>query len=333
MFIKDRELVYKGIGLNKFQGQIKSIFGKIMKAAFKPKQAIQFSINAAQLESFDQIIQKRLDEKLNFYFRWRLPVQFSENSQIFIHTNDGHRLYVDTKESFMALHLLEHGEWETPLRRELKKKLSPGDTFIDIGANIGLHTLYATSLIRDNGHVIALEPHPVTRKLLRKNLEINGLLNRVTVLPFAVSNEDDSIVPFEYFIEHPAMSGLKVSKDILENFNGTLEKIDVNTITVDTLVERYGIIPDVIKIDVEGFEYFVLEGCTQTIEKHKTVCFFIEYEKRMAESVTRSGIGLEIANFFKARKFDIYRVDDTDLYPLTYEQFSIETRGDYIFSR
>lgn len=331
-----RDILYKAIGLNKLQHQIQSELAEIRSLLSEIRiinKTIGGNIEAQQANSFDRILENRLDEKLNFYFRWRLPVQFSENSQTFIHTNDGHRLYVDTKEPFMTLHLLEHGEWETPVRRELKRELSQGGTFIDIGANIGLHTLYATTLIGATGKVIALEPHPVTRELFRKNLEINGLLDRVTISPLAVSSEDDATVLFEYFAEHPAMSGLKVSKEILEKFNGTLEKIEVNTITIDTLVERLSIVPDLIKIDVEGFEYKVLQGCVKTIENHKNVRFLMEYEKLMAESVMQPGIGHEIADFFEGRDFKVYRINEKNLHLLSYAEFPLEERGDYIFSR
>lgn len=278
MVQKLREILYKIIGLNKLQYKISSELDE-MRLILNQVITNQSQLNNIQSEAFDKILQLRLEEKLDYYFRWRFPIQLSDNSSVFMHTNDGHRLYVDNKEAFMTLHLLEHGEWESPFRRELKKYLSESYTFIDIGANIGLHTLLATSLIGINGRVLALEPHPITRELLRKNLEINGLLERVTILPFAASDEDDSLVKFEYFTEHPAMSGLKVSKEILNKFSGTLETIDVKTITVDSLVERYNIVPNLIKIDVEGFEYSVLQGCIKTIENYQNICFLWNMEK------------------------------------------------------
>ncbi|TYL43133.1 FkbM family methyltransferase [Dickeya sp. ws52] len=342
-----RELIFKAIGLNRIHAEINKLHSElhqnnielneirtlISKLNQNSIQAQSYNNKIDQIELFDQLIQKRLDEKLNFYFRWRFPVQFSENGQTFIHTNDGHRLFVDAKEPFMTLHLLEHGEWETPVRRELRRLLTPTSTFIDVGANIGLHTLYASTLIGESGRIIALEPHPITREILRKNLEINGLLDRVTISPLAVSNEDNCTVLFEYFAEHPAMSGLKISKEILEKFNGTIERTEVNTITIDTLVSRYNIIPDLIKIDVEGFESSVLEGCKKTIRDYPQVRFLMEYEKVMAESVMRPGIGAEIANFFESKGFHVYRVDANELRPMSYPEFSNDSRGDYVFSQ
>ncbi|WP_038900001.1 FkbM family methyltransferase [Dickeya dadantii] len=347
MLRKIRELIFKAIGLNRIQSDINKLHSEIHQNSIELSE-IRSSINKLtqdmsqaqphnnevdQIKQFDHLIQKRLDEKLNFYFRWRFPVQFSENGQTFIHTNDGHRLFVDAKEPFITLHLLEHGEWETPVRRELRRLLTPTSTFIDVGANIGLHTLYATTLIGESGRIVALEPHPVTREILRKNLEINGLLDRVTISPLAISNEDNSTVLFEYFAEHPAMSGLKISKEVLNKFNGTIERTEVNTITIDTLVSRYNIIPDLIKIDVEGFEYSVLEGCKKTIQDYPQVRFLMEYEKVMAESVMRPGIGSEIASFFESKGFHVYRVDENELCSMSYSEFSNDSRGDYVFSQ
>jgi FkbM family methyltransferase len=325
-------MIYKGLGLNRLRMEIHQDLSEIKSILAKLKQ-VNAGTPPASLSGIDDLLQRRLDEKLNYYFKWRMPLSFPENGKTFIHTNDGHRLYVDPKEPFMTLHLLEHGEWETPVRREIRRELTAGSTFVDIGANIGLHALFAAGLVGESGRVFAVEPHPITMEMLRQNLEINGLLDRVSLSQVAVSNVDDATVTFEYFSEHPAMSGLKVSKEILDKFKGTLERIDVKTITLDSLVVREGLIPDLVKIDVEGFEYTVLEGCVETIEKFPNVRFLMEYGKIMAESVMRPGIGAEIAEFFHEKGFKVSKVEEDRLAAMTYDEFKQDLGGDFIFAR
>ena len=327
-----RNMIYKGLGLNKLRMDIRQDLSEIKTVLDQLKRSNSGG-GVAGLGGIDELLQRRLDEKLNFYFKWRMPLSFPEKGKTFIHTNDGHRLYVDPKEPFMTLHLLEHGEWETPVRREIRRELTVGSTFVDIGANIGLHALFAASIVGESGRVFAVEPHPVTMEMLRQNLEINGLLDRVLLSQVAVSNVDDATVTFEYFAEHPAMSGIKVSQEVLDKFKGTLEKIDVQTITLDTLVNRAGLTPDLVKIDVEGFEYTVLEGCVETIEKFPNVRFLMEYGQVMAESVMRPGIGAEIAEFFQGKGFSVFKVEPDRLASLTYEEFKQDLGGDFIFSR
>ncbi len=326
-----RNFIYKSIGLNRLRSEIETDLADI-KTTLNTFQSQNRGVDY-RLAEIDDLIQRRLDEKLSHYFHWKMALSFPDKGNIFIHTNDGHRLYVDPKEAFMTLHLLEHGEWETPIRRELRRELSPGSIFIDIGANIGLHTLLAAELVGERGRVFAVEPHPVTMEILRKNLEINSLLDRVGLAKLAISNVDDNIVTFEYFLEHPAMSGLKVSKEIIDKFNGTLERIDVKTITLDSLVRRNGLSPDLVKIDVEGFEYTVLEGCVETIATFPNVHFLMEYWKDMAESVMRPGIGLEIAKFFEDKGFKVSKVNEDNLSPMTYKQFTSDVGGDFFFAR
>ena len=100
-------------------------------------------------------IKKQIEESMKHYFGFCLPLFFANENRIFIHTVDKQRLFLDTRELFMTLHLLEHGEWETHVRHLLRTALTEGSTFVDIGANIGVHTLFAAALVGKNGKIIA----------------------------------------------------------------------------------------------------------------------------------------------------------------------------------
>lgn len=332
MFDSVKRFIYRAVGL----GRLRTEMNVELKAIRQSLEDLKLQASPAappDWAEFDAVLQRRLDEKLNYYFKWRFPLSIADHSSTLIHTNDGHRLYIDPKEPFMTIHLLEHGEWETPVRREIRQELAAGSTFVDIGANIGVHALFANMLVGPDGHVVAVEPHPVTRALLHKNLDINGMLGNTAILPYAISDVSDAVVAFEYFTEHPAMSGLKVAQTVLDRLHGTLETVNVNTLTLDELISRHQIEPDLIKVDVEGFEFSVLQGASQTIEDFPNVRFLIEYEKAMAESVLRPGVGAEIASFFQDRGFEVYKVAEDSRLKMTFEEFASDARGDYLFAR
>src|SRR6185312_15602233 len=69
------------------------------------------------------------------------------------------------------------GVWEPDISRLIASCLQPGDTFIDIGANIGYFSLMAAKLVGPAGQVYAIEPWPPTLKILRHNIQLNGFRN------------------------------------------------------------------------------------------------------------------------------------------------------------
>jgi FkbM family methyltransferase len=125
----------------------------------------------------------------------------------------------------------------------------------DIGANRGDATLVGL----DQGYdVIALEPAPRIYSQLVKNFIYNP---RVTPLRLAVANQDDQRIEF-YEADEDGLSTLNkewLTSDSLPYAGKPFRTIAVNTITLDSLIERYGS-PDLIKIDVEGAEWQVLKG-------------------------------------------------------------------------
>src|SRR3989344_9219581 len=91
---------------------------------------------------------------------------------------DGHTVYVDPVDS---LRLTTRGYYEPYLTRVFDQHIKKGDTVLDIGANIGYHTLHFARLVGETGKVYAFEPHPSNFALLKKNIEANGYKNVVLV--------------------------------------------------------------------------------------------------------------------------------------------------------
>ncbi len=141
----------------------------------------------------------------------------------------------------------------------IKEHLNHGNTFVDIGANFGLHAMLAAYHVGPTGQVIAFEPVPENRRLLHRNLKLNDFASRSQVFDCALTAERGSEV--EMTIE----PGLSPAASLADNFEG--EKIRVETRTLDECLNRDVPTPALIKIDVEGAEHEVLKGASETLKK------------------------------------------------------------------
>jgi FkbM family methyltransferase len=275
----------------------------------------------------------RIEDRLNYYFNKR-PVYFLNKNRILIHTVDKQRLYLDQDEPFITLHLIEHGEWESHIRWLLRSLFHDGAVFVDVGANIGVHTLFAAALTGINGRVYAIEPNPIIYELLRSNLEINGFLDKVKIYKGAASDTNE-VVSFECFPEHPAMSSFRLSDKRVSKFNGTREKINVPTVILDDLLEQDINNISIVKIDVEGFENKVLRGCFNLIDKNKDVCFLVEHERSLAEEALGARAVEETLNIFERSDFQAYHISSThQLTKISFNELRAATvEGDFFFIR
>lgn len=158
----------------------------------------------------------------------------------------------------------------TFLKRFLKKR----NTFLDIGANIGLFSLYASKIIGDFGNIYAFEPTPITYSRLIENVNLNhfkniktvniGLSNKKMLADFNVSNDG-----------YDAWNSL-VKLDQLQN--GNIIKVQVETL--DSFIEEQEISNiDLIKLDVEGWEKFVLEGGKNLFSKVNSPTCLVEFNE------------------------------------------------------
>lgn len=143
----------------------------------------------------------------------------------------------------------------------LKRCVAPGDTVVDIGANIGFYTLESSNLVGPAGRVIAVEALPDHAQAVRDNLALNGIDN-VTLLEIAVGDQESSGVLTR-------RSGDNLGMFTLGNVEGT-EACQVRIGVLDNIlgeqnVERV----DFIKMDIEGSEFRALQGAAKTMESKR----------------------------------------------------------------
>ncbi|MCX5951909.1 MAG: FkbM family methyltransferase [Cyanobacteria bacterium] len=148
---------------------------------------------------------------------------------------------------------------EADVYDEIIARLPGGGLFVDVGANVGLHTILAAFHMGQRGRVLAVEPVPANLELLRKNLQLNGLLDRCQIFPFALTETGD------LSIRMSVEPGLSPAASISQTSRNTENSISVATKTLDDICEAAEKIPDLIKIDVEGAEHEVLKGARRTL--------------------------------------------------------------------
>jgi FkbM family methyltransferase len=148
----------------------------------------------------------------------------------------------------------------------LSKILSPGNVFIDVGANIGIYSLAASRLVGETGRVLAFEPSVQSLPVLERNIGLNRLTN---VRTFPVALAQNSGRAWLHRGPNPSLNSL--GKDPSWKEDGEA----IVTETLDKALNRAGIHRvSVIKMDVQGAEELVLRGARETLSSEHPVIIF-----------------------------------------------------------
>ena len=139
-----------------------------------------------------------------------------------------------------------------------------GDIFVDIGAHIGKYTISAAKAVGDEGLVIAVEPHPETFKILKKNAELNHFKNLLLFNTGAWNSSGKLKFHFG-----GSASEFSAHETGYRKFVIVQTKRMDELLVEDLKLKRV----DWIKIDVEKAEFEVLEGLEQTIQRYKPRIF------------------------------------------------------------
>jgi FkbM family methyltransferase len=174
---------------------------------------------------------------------------------------------LDLKEGIdLAIYLL--GGFEVRTLQRYRKLINAGDTVLDIGANIGAHTLPLAKLVGETGKVVAFEPTKYAFTKLRRNAALNPALeSHITACQMMLVAGDADTLPDAIYSSWP----LESSSDLHEAHQGRLMSTDGATVsTLDQQVERLALQKvDFVKLDVDGNEFAVLSGGQQTLGRFR----------------------------------------------------------------
>jgi FkbM family methyltransferase len=173
-------------------------------------------------------------------------------------TDDGIRIRCRLPDAIpMCLYLF--GTWEPDLAAFLRRRLRPGDAFIDVGANIGCLSALASRLVGPRGTVVAIEPSPAQIAALQETLTRNELTN-VRVVGAAVSDHDHELQLFGGPIRNTGMTTTVARGNLREEGRVRAAPLGALVTSEELATAR------LVKIDVEGAEDQVLAGMVTSLD-------------------------------------------------------------------
>jgi len=187
-------------------------------------------------------------------------------------TAEGFRLLIDTRDRQIAPHLATVGIWEPWNTALVRAILKPGDSFVDVGSNVGFFVLLARICVGQAGRVIAFEAHPELAELLAASVEINGFTPNVDVRHLAVSDTTGELefAGYEHYLgdghvlalhpaRHPRQATFRISCDTLDHQLPDLSGVRL------------------LHIDAEGSEALILRGARNLIARSPRLVILMEW--------------------------------------------------------
>ena len=171
-------------------------------------------------------------------------------------------LWFDGEDEKLTPWIRQHATWEADVVRLLESTLQPGATFVDVGANVGFHSVVASRLVGPSGRVVAIEPEPESAAILRANLWRHSAPHALVHMVAA----SDHLGRVRLAADREGRSGSALSDT---------GEIEAEATRLDDLLD--GVRVDVLKVDVEGAEPLVLRGAEETIRRSLGLVAIVEF--------------------------------------------------------
>lgn len=214
-------------------------------------------------------------------------------------------IFVDTRSSDIAPHLLLQGSWEPEALRVFRRLLRPGDLALDLGAHVGVYALSAAAIVGPAGRVHAFEPNPRSAALLRRSLAVNGFAGFAEVhllAAGAAAGASTMMIRPEY--EGGGFLDLAMPS-VVPRADG-FQTLTVRVVALDTLFPDAETRLGVAKLDIEGMEGPALLGMRRLLERSPEARLMLEWAPAML-----AGQGMpapELAAFLQGLGFRFWQI-------------------------
>ena len=168
-------------------------------------------------------------------------------------------------------------------------QLKPNATVFDLGAHQCVVAMLLCRAVGPEGRVVALEANPHNAEVARRNRELNHMA-QLTILQAAVAAKSGTLT-FNQGLNGNVVAG-----------SGDWGRVEVEAISIDDLTQRYGE-PDVLFIDVEGYECRALEGANRTLQSHPDCFVEVHVGPKIEEY---GGSAEQVLAYFAPEHYDLY---------------------------
>lgn len=181
----------------------------------------------------------------------------------------------------------------------LLRQVRPGDVVVDVGANVGLYTVFLAHAVGPSGHVYAFEPEPRNFDLLCQNVALNRL-SQVTTVNQAVSDRTGKAV-LHLSKTHGALHRMHPSRLCRQT-------LEVDCVRLDDFFNDPRQRVNLVKLDIEGHEYHALRGMQRVLSACPQLGVFMEFG---APWLAEAGVApVDVFAFLDAQGFGTQEVRD-----------------------
>ncbi len=210
----------------------------------------------------------------------------------------GNKLFLSKKG--LALTVSHYGTYEELEAKIMEEKIEMGNVVVDVGANIGLHTLNMARIVGNAGQVFAFEPDPSNFEILKKNAKINNYKN-IILEQKAVGDKHGRTTLYQ--------SDNPINHRIFPQTKRANSQVQVELTNLDNYFDSDMIDKiNFIKIDVEGMEFGVLKGMKNILKNNKNIKILFEFVPK--DTMEAGFIPIELLNYLTSNGFKLYCMDE-----------------------
>lgn len=244
-----------------------------------------------------------------------------------VHTLAGHRMLIDSRNGDVGYCVAKDGYYEAWVEAVLRRLLKPGQTAVEVGANLGYHTLVMAEMLGPLGKLYSFEANPYLARLLDKTIRMNKLEDRIELHGVAVSDRAGEVA-FDF---HPATPG---GGHVTVGGLGPQERrVTVPSVSLDDQLR--GLSPiHLLRMDTEGHEVRILEGAWDLIDQSPALAIVTEWNPSFMQSHHQGGVP-RLIEALATRGFRAWNIDSgsAQLRPIAMPSLAAEQHSDIVLCR